>query len=46
MLRERMEQDLGYEASMEAFLRRKPKKLKKKGRYPSREEIHERDVLR
>jgi len=46
MLAQRMEEEQGYEAAMNAFLGRQPKVLKEGGPYPTREEIHERRVLR
>jgi len=42
ILRREMEEELGYEAAKAAFLSRQPKPLKVSGRYPSREELHER----
>jgi len=46
MLRERMAEDRSYELAMEEFMSRRAVKLKKTGRYPSREELHERARLR
>ncbi len=46
-LAERMKEETGYEAAMKRFLSRRPTRLKKKGeRYPHRDELHERDLLR
>lgn len=45
-LRERMGGQLTYEAAMERYLTRPTVPLKHAGRYPSREEIHERADLR
>ena len=43
ILRQRMLEEEGYEASKHSFLSRKPVRLKRKGqRYPSRDELHER----
>ena len=47
LLQQHMEKDQGYETAMRAFLSRKPKMLKEKGgRYPQREELHDRGLLR
>ena len=46
LLTERMEQEGGYPAAMKTYLAREPKRLKQSGEYPSREEVHERDLLR
>jgi len=46
LLQARMESERGYERAMKAFLARPPKELKIQGRYPSREEIHERALFR
>jgi hypothetical protein len=45
ILKERMKQNDGYEAAMRRALARKPF-LKSDGKYPSREEIHDRARLR
>jgi len=45
LLRQRMEEELGYQEAMESFLRREAKVLKTSGHYPTRGEIHERGVL-
>ena len=42
MLRERMIQEERYEAAMQRFLAVEPRPLKTGGRYPTRDEIHER----
>ena len=43
LLRERMLEQRGYQPAMNAFMRRKPRVLKKKGhRYPRREDLHDR----
>ena len=46
LLQARMESEQGYERSMKAYLARRPVEIKRQGRYPSREEIHERAVFR
>ena len=46
LLRSHMEADEGYEAAMKSFLNRPPKRLKKRGTYPARDELHERHLLR
>lgn len=46
MLRDRMAEDRSYEAAMRDYLSRRPAKLKRTGRYPSREALHERSGLR
>ena len=45
LLRERMKADLGYEAAKRRFLGVKPRVLSG-GRYPSRDELHDRSGLR
>lgn len=42
VLRERMLQEEGYEAAMQQYLAVAPRPLKTGGRYPSRDEVHER----
>jgi plasmid stability protein len=43
MLREKMRGEDAYQAAMQRYLSRRPKKLKKPGtRYPRREDLHER----
>jgi hypothetical protein len=46
LLKERMEDDQGYDAAMQAFLSRRPRRMKTRGRYPQREALHDRAVLR
>jgi hypothetical protein len=46
MLRRRMLEEEGYEAAKNRYLSLKPTALKRSGRYPSREELHDRDRLR
>jgi len=47
LLRERMQEDEGYEASMNRFVAGKPVRLKKEGAgYPDRAEVHDRRRLR
>lgn len=46
LLRQRMLEDEGYAAAMEAYLSTPPILLKSKGGYPSREELHDRADLR
>lgn len=46
LVRERMDRDREYEAAMHRNLGRRPRPLKKRGTYPARAEIHDRDVLR
>lgn len=45
LLKQRMLEEDGYEAAMRRTLSRKPF-LKSDGRYPSREDVHERSRLR
>ena len=45
-LRERMAQEDTYEAAMQAFLAQQPAPLKHGGRYPTRDEVHDRHLLR
>lgn len=42
LLHERMLQEEGYEAAMQQYLAVAPRPLKTTGRYPTRNEIHER----
>ncbi|MHC4886223.1 MAG: hypothetical protein ACYTGH_14190 [Planctomycetota bacterium] len=42
ILADQMELSNRYDVAMEAFLQRKPMKLKEDGSYPSRDELHER----
>jgi plasmid stability protein len=46
LLQARMESEQSYQRAMKAFLARRPRELKTQGRYPSRDELHERAVLR
>ncbi|MBA7703035.1 hypothetical protein ES703_111817 [subsurface metagenome] len=46
MLEQRMIEENGYEVAMKQYLSQEPKVLKKSWRYPSRDEIHERNLLR
>lgn len=46
LLREKMEQENGYRAAMRRDLARRPAGLKKSGKYPTREELYDRPVLR
>jgi len=45
LLRERMLQEQGYEAAMQHYLAVQPQPLGKAGRYPKRDEVHERGKL-
>ena len=42
LLHERMLQEEGYEAAMQQYLAVAPQALKTEGRYPSRDDVHER----
>jgi hypothetical protein len=47
VLQEKMRVDEGYEAAMSAYLGRPPQALRKRrSRYPSRDEVHDRGRLR
>jgi hypothetical protein len=46
MLEKRMIEEEGFEAARKRYLSRKPVALKRSGKYPSRKEIHERNLLR
>lgn len=47
LLREKMLHEDNYQTLMEYYLSKQPRALKKKGdRYPRREELHDRKVLR
>lgn len=46
VLREWMEAEAGYEASMKAFLDRGATALKRRGGYPPRDELHDRASIR
>ncbi len=46
LLRRQMLEGRGYQAAMEQFLARRPTRLKRRGGYPQREELHDRAGLR
>jgi hypothetical protein len=46
LLRQHMNEQEAYEVAMRRFLSRKPTALKREGKYPRREELHERTRLR
>ena len=46
LLRERMLAERGYEDAMRDYLGRKPRRLKREGGLPSREDLHDRAGLR
>lgn len=46
LLEKRMKEDRGYEVAMKQFLSAKPAPLKRQGRYPSRDELHDRKLVR
>lgn len=46
MLKERMREDEGYDVAMRDYLAVKPASLKKAGKYPTRDELHDRRDLR
>ncbi|HEX9713394.1 MAG TPA: hypothetical protein VGB52_12705 [Actinomycetota bacterium] len=46
VLRERMRSDEDYEAARARYFARGTKQLKKRGRYPARDEVHDRVGLR
>ena len=47
MLKERMLEEARYEEAMQEYLARTPQELKTEGdQYPSRENLHDRDLLR
>ena len=46
LLKERMLAEAGYAAAMKQYLAQRPRPLKTKGRYPARDELHDRDLLR
>jgi hypothetical protein len=46
LLRQRMLDEMGYEAAMKQYLASPPKPLKESGGYPSRNEIHDRPLPR
>lgn len=47
ILRDRMRQESDYQTAMERYLSQSPRELRQPGdRYPTREEIHDRALLR
>ena len=46
LLRQRMQEEQGYEAAMRQYLARRPVVLKESGGYPRREQLHDRHGLR
>lgn len=46
LLRERMAEEDDYDAAMKDYLSRKPRPLRRSGRYPTRDEIHDRHRVR
>jgi hypothetical protein len=46
LIRERMHLEEGSHAAMVRFFEEGPEPLKRSGRYPGREELHDRDSLR
>ncbi|HEY3352843.1 MAG TPA: DUF6364 family protein [Polyangia bacterium] len=46
LLRQRMEEEAGYEAAMKQYLASRAVRLKRAGSYPRREELHERQRVR
>ena len=46
LLRDHMELELAYEASLRTYARVRPQHLKKGGSYPSRDELHDRTSFR
>jgi hypothetical protein len=46
LLERLMRQEQGYDAAMRSFLSRPPVRLKEGGPYPSRDELHDRSLLR
>ena len=42
LLKQRMQEETGYQTAMNQFLSAKPTNLKKSGIYPSREELYDR----
>jgi len=44
LLRQKMLEEEGYEAARKQYLAQKPKALKKSGKYPSRDELHDRHL--
>lgn len=46
LLEQRMREERGYDTAMKQFLAARPFSLKMGGRYPSREALHDRKLLR
>ncbi|TAM45907.1 MAG: CopG family transcriptional regulator [Gammaproteobacteria bacterium] len=46
LLEQRMREERGYETAMKQFLAARPVPLKSGGRYPARDELHDRKLLR
>lgn len=46
LLQAQMDRGEAYETAMQAYLAEKPTRLKRRGRYPSRESLHDRPDLR
>lgn len=46
LLAAHMKAETSYETAMKAFLARRPQKLKRAGKYPSRDDLHDRARLR
>ena len=46
MLEERMREEEGYDAAMREYLSVKPSRLRSAGKYPGREDLHDRRSLR
>ncbi len=46
MLQEKMQEEEGYDMAMREYLSVKPTTLKRVGKYPSREELHDRHSVR
>jgi len=46
MVEERMRREHAYEAAMRSHLSLQPRPLKEEGSYPTREDIHDRALLR
>jgi hypothetical protein len=45
LLKQKMQAETGYQIEMHQFLSRQPSNLKKSGKYPSREALHERSSI-
>jgi len=46
ILRERMGSQVAYDGAKQRYLARDPARLKRRGSYPGRDELHDRDRLR